>query len=82
LTDANAVPPGTVALVSCAKAKRTQAAAAADLYVSPLFQKMAAFARATCSRWYILSAKHGLLSPDALIAPYDVTLGTLAPRAA
>lgn len=28
----------------------------------------------TCGRWFILSAKYGLLTPDRLIAPYDQTL--------
>ena len=28
----------------------------------------------TCSRWFILSAKHGLLSPDEVVAPYDQSL--------
>ena len=60
--------------MSCAKAKRAHPAPAQDLYVSPLFQKSAALARRTCGRWYILSAKHGLLAPDTLIEPYDVTL--------
>ena len=27
-----------------------------------------------CDRWWILSALHGLVDPDAVLAPYDVTL--------
>lgn len=29
--------------------------------------------------WVILSAKYGVLSPEALIEPYDLTLGALSP---
>ena len=28
----------------------------------------------TCSEWWILSALHGLTSPDEVVEPYDVTL--------
>jgi hypothetical protein len=34
-----------------------------------------AFVERSCGRWFILSAKHGLLDPDTVIGPYDVTLG-------
>jgi len=43
--------------------------------VSPLFRKASAYAEATCDRWFILSAKHGLLAPDEVVEPYDVKLG-------
>ena len=29
-----------------------------------------------CDRWYVLSAKHGLLHPDTVVEPYDMRLGT------
>jgi hypothetical protein len=28
----------------------------------------------TCDRWFILSAKHGLVDPDQVLDPYDETL--------
>lgn len=31
---------------------------------------------ASCSRWFILSAKHGLVAPDDVLDPYDETLTT------
>ncbi|GAC1454646.1 MAG: hypothetical protein PVSMB10_12550 [Pseudarthrobacter sp.] len=43
--------------------------------VSQLFKKASAFAEATCDRWYILSAKHGLVHPDTVLESYDVSLG-------
>lgn len=64
-----------VALVGCASAKLSRPAPARDLYTSPLFRKASAYAEATCDRWFILSAKHGLLAPDEVVEPYDVKLG-------
>lgn len=28
----------------------------------------------TCDRWFVLSAKHGLVDPDTVLEPYDQTL--------
>jgi hypothetical protein len=64
-----------VGLVGCASMKLRRPAPARELYVSQLFKKASAYAEATCDRWYILSALHGLVHPDALIEPYDVKLG-------
>ncbi|WP_395858435.1 DUF6884 domain-containing protein [Arthrobacter sp. KBS0702] len=44
-----------------------------------MFKKASAYAELTCDRWYILSAKHGLLHPDEIIQPYDMRLGTNHP---
>jgi hypothetical protein len=69
-----------IALVSCAKSKRNAPARADDLYTSPLFLKSRAWARRHCDQWIILSAKHGLLAPEVVIAPYERTLKGM-PRA-
>ena len=65
-----------VGLVGCASQKLTRPEPARQLYVSQLFWKASAYAEATCDRWYVLSAKHGLVHPDAVIEPYDMRLGT------
>lgn len=67
-----------ICLVECVKTKREEQGKAGDLYVSPLFGKYRQFAREHCSRWYILSAKHGLLEPDRIIEPYDRTLNSMS----
>lgn len=69
----------TVGLVACASRKLQHPAPARDLYVSQLFRKASAYAEQTCDRWYILSAKHGLVHPDSVLEPYDVRLGTIGP---
>lgn len=45
---------------------------AKDLYMeSTYFKKMRAWAEARGNPWYILSAKHGLLAPNEIVAPYN-----------
>ena len=66
-----------IALVSCVKSKQSGPAPASELYMSPLFKGLRSYARANADAWYILSAKHGLLSPDAIIHPYEQTLNTM-----
>lgn len=65
---------GSLVLVSCVSMKRAQASMARDLYCSPWFVKARAFAELGGSPWFILSALHGLLDPDAVIEPYEQTL--------
>lgn len=64
-----------VGLVGCAAMKLGEPAPARNLYRSQLFRKAAAYAEATCAHWYVLSAKHGLVAPNTVLAPYDVQLG-------
>jgi cytoplasmic iron level regulating protein YaaA (DUF328/UPF0246 family) len=67
-----------IVLVSCVKSKRDQRCRAADMYTSPLFHKMMAYAQSLKpKRVYILSAKYGLLSPEDMIEPYEKTLKTM-----
>ena len=62
-------------LISCSKSKRDSCAKAEQLYTSPLFRKSLLFAISqNNSAYFIVSAKHGLLAPDAVVEPYDVTL--------
>ena len=66
-----------IALVSCVKQKRSSAAPARDLYISELFRGLRWYAEARAGAWYILSAEHGLLHPDQVVAPYERTLNTM-----
>lgn len=62
-----------VVLVGCVKLKADVALPAEDLYTSPLFKRRRAFAE-RAPRWFILSALHGLVSPDQVLEPYDMAL--------
>lgn len=63
-----------IGLVGCVKSNRPKAAPAADLYTSTLFRGRRRWVQTTCSRWFVLSAKHGLVAPDRVVDPYDETL--------
>ena len=64
-----------IGLVSCVKTKREEPATPRNLYISSYFEKMRDYAEQNHDDWWILSAKHGLLYPDAdPIEPYDETL--------
>lgn len=65
---------GALVLVSCTKSKRSQPTPARDLYCSTFFDRARRWIERRGAHWRILSAEHGLVDPDALIAPYDRTL--------
>ena len=67
----------TVYLVSCVSQKQSEASPARDLYVSAWFQKARRFAEASGCRWFVLSAKYGLVAPGRVIRPYEQTLNTM-----
>ena len=67
----------TVCLVSCVGVKRAVSAPAKDLYQSDWFIKARRYVEAIGCPWFILSAKHGLISPDEVTAPYEQTLNTM-----
>jgi hypothetical protein len=66
-----------VALVACVKTKGEQPVPAKDLYTSPWFKLARAYAERRASRWFILSAAHGLVPPDRVIGPYNQTLNRM-----
>ena len=64
----------TVALVSCVKGKTSGPCPAKNLYTSALFRYMRAYAERHADRWFILSAKYGLLNPETVVVSYEQTL--------
>jgi hypothetical protein len=63
-----------VGLVGCVKQKRSTPAPARDLYTSTLFRGRRRRVEQTCASWFVLSARYGLVFPQAVLAPYDETL--------
>jgi hypothetical protein len=70
-----------IGLVQCVARKRAGVHRAEDLYCSPWFRKARAYAEASCDRRFILSGKHGLLAPGAVISRYNVTLNRMSAEA-
>lgn len=63
-----------IGLVQCGAQKKATAAPAKDLYISSLFKKSKSFVESKCDKWFILSAKYGLLLPEQVVEPYNETL--------
>jgi hypothetical protein len=63
-----------VILVGCVKSKVARAMPARDLYTSTLFARRRSYAEASGRPWYILSSRWGLVTPDEVIAPYEMYL--------
>lgn len=70
-----------IVLVSCVSMKLSVAAAARDLYTSPYFRGMRRYAEREGQRWYVLSALHGVVSPEEVIEPYNQTLNKMGMQA-
>jgi hypothetical protein len=67
-------------LVSCVSVKQSVRSRAKDLYVSDWFRKARRYIELSGGPWFILSAEHGLVHPDTLIAPYERTLNKMGVR--
>lgn len=69
----------TTALISCSKSKRPYDCKAKELYrASALFRLSYDFATKQGWNIKILSAKYGVLDPETIISPYNVTLTTMS----
>ena len=66
-------------LVACSRTKANRPVPARELYASPLFRAASAYAERKygSGRWLILSARYGLVDPDRILSPYDLSLGQL-----
>src|SRR5580700_7742470 len=71
----------TVFLASCVKKKASFPLPADELYESEWFCKVRTYIvnrKADRDRWYILSAKYGLVAPSQMIGPYEQTLNDMS----
>ena len=69
-----------IGLVACGRLKADRPLPARELYVSPLFRAARAYAerRYGPDYWLILSARHGLVHPDQVLAANDLSLRQLS----
>lgn len=72
-----ALPAPDVVLIGCVKSKGVQPAPAKDLYTSALFARRRRYAEESGAPWFIVSSRWGLVTPDEVIAPYDLYLGDM-----
>ena len=67
-----------IRLVGCSKTKSHTACLAKDFYTSPPFRLAFAYAKASYSRVFSLSARYGLLHPEDEVRPYDMCLNSMS----
>lgn len=70
---------GRIILIGCGKQKLEGEHPAKDLYTGSLFRSRRTYAENMGDSWFIISAKHGLLSPTRTIKSYDVSIEGLTP---
>jgi len=75
-----------VAIISCCKVKMERPAPAKNFYCSQLFTATRRYVEREIQRgnldgWFVLSAKHGLIEPEQIVEPYDVTLAKMSSAA-
>ena len=66
--------PANIVLISCSKSKLDKRAPARELYTGTLFKKAVAWAERHGYEWFVISALHGLVTPNQIIAPYNYSL--------
>lgn len=64
-----------IVIVGCGERKLERPAPAAQLYTGAYFHACALTAAAIApGRWYILSARYGLVAPSRVLEPYNLTM--------
>lgn len=63
-----------IGLLATARKKSTKPAPVIEFYNSPLFRKSVQYARQNYERLYFYNAKDGLLLPERVMEPYDVSI--------
>ena len=71
------MPAKSTYLVSCVSQKYPYPCPAQELYTSAWFNKARDFVLKSGSPWFILSAEHGLVRPNQVLAPYEKTLNNM-----
>jgi hypothetical protein len=72
-----AKPFTKLALIACSATKLDRPAPAGELYQGQLFRKAMTYAKRRCNVIRIISAKHGIVAPDVVLEPYDVTVADM-----
>ena len=62
-----------IAIVNCVNKKHPGKQQAQDLYYGRSWDAKIAFVKQTYDKWYILSAKYGLIEPTTIIEPYNIS---------
>ncbi|HEU5139314.1 MAG TPA: hypothetical protein VFT51_05025 [Bacillales bacterium] len=67
-----------VGLLATARKKQSHPAPVIEFYTSPLFRKSVKYALQSYKRFYFYNAKDGLLLPEQIMEPYNVSIKTFS----
>lgn len=73
----NSCSDNVVALIACSSKKAPTKREACKLYQGELFKKSVLYCKQRNIKYFILSAKYGLISPDQIISPYNLSLNNM-----
>ena len=65
-------------IIACGKNKRKVKSKASELYIGTSFVVRRDWAKSNFENWCILSAKYGIVFPDDILDPYDVSIKDLS----
>ena len=65
-------------IIACGKNKRKVKSKASELYIGTSFVVRRDWAKSNFKNWCILSAKYGIVFPDDILDPYDVSIKDLS----
>ncbi len=68
----------TLAIISCGAKKKSIPAKARDLYEGNLYKAALSFVERIGFNFVIISAKHAILSPDQVVAPYEMRVDQMS----
>ena len=69
-----------IAILNCVNKKHEIKQQAQDLYYGISWDAKSAFVKTRYDKWYILSAKYGLIEPTTIIEPYTWRVDFLTRR--
>lgn len=64
----------TLAIISCGAKKKSIPSKAVDLYEGVLFKAALSFVKRNTLNFVIISAKHAILKPEQVVAPYEMRI--------
>src|SRR5688572_8204855 len=73
-------PAAGLVVIACSARKLDLAAPARALYTGDLFRASVTWAESWHQPWVVLSAAHGIISPDRVVAPYNARLAGRHPH--
>tara|TARA_R100000152_G_C6779379_1_gene210950 strand:+ start:867 stop:1280 length:414 start_codon:yes stop_codon:yes gene_type:complete len=66
-----------IGIIGCGSKKQIKKCRAEDMYLGSFFKMSTSIVKKTTERYFILSAKYGVLNPSDIIEPYELKITDL-----